>query len=221
MLAALVRWSFALALLMLASVVNVVLNTHADAAQVHLADVHEEQIGFTRGILEEVRFGVGSAPGFPGNWGLGGTAHHAGETFTITAMDDDAYDRATLAAGNASLTDGIDERIELSSAMFLNMRVDERFESELFSNSSFFVPPNGIDYAGSTITALSLHVDRLDISHGACGEIFDPCDSVYDIAYTLGIFGTRPVPEPSTFGLVTFGLILLGLSAWRRRRRTK
>lgn len=142
MLAALVRCSFAPALLVLGGVGNVVLSTHADAAQVHLADVHEHQIGFTRGIFDEVSLGVSSSMLTGGAWSWGAFVDHAGVTFTITAMDDDTFDRATLAAANASLTDGIDERIELSSAMFLNMRLDERFESELFSNSSFYVPRN-------------------------------------------------------------------------------
>jgi hypothetical protein len=53
MLTALVRWSFALAGSTHAGRCgNVVLSTHADAPQVHLADVHEEHIGATRGILD-------------------------------------------------------------------------------------------------------------------------------------------------------------------------
>jgi len=51
MLTVLVRWPFALALPMLGGVGSVLLSTHADAAQEHLADVHEEQIGSTRGVL--------------------------------------------------------------------------------------------------------------------------------------------------------------------------
>ena len=212
MLTALVRWSFALALLVLGGAGNVVLSTHADAAQVHLADVHEEQSGFTRGILEEVRFGVGSAPGFPRNWGLGGTAHHAGETFTITVIDD----REALTAANASLTNGVDDWTMLFSSINGNTREDIRLESELFSRS-FFPRPNGIDYAGSTITALSLHVDSLSFDHRGTCEVFDPCDSVYDIAYTLSVFGTRPVPEP-TYAMILAGLVLIGAISAKARR---
>ena len=74
------------------------------------------------------------------------------------------------------------------------------------------------DYAGSTITALSLYVDRLDISHGACGEIFDPCDTLWSVAYTLSIFGTRPIPEPNTYAMILAGLVLIGAISAKARR---
>ena len=213
MLTALVRLSFALTLLMLASVGNVVLSTHADAAQVRLADVHYEQGGVLRGFYTEVALSM-DVFATTGSWSWKLVVDHAGGTFPLA-------DRTTFAAANASLTSGIDDFVELTSGMGPNTQFQDHRESELISNSSFFAPPNGIDYAGSTITALSWHVDQLSIDH-VCVEVpFFSCDSAWSVSNTISIFGTRPVPEPSTFGLVTFGLILLGLSAWRRRRRTK
>jgi len=208
MLAALVRWSFALTLLMLGGVGNVVLSTQADAAQERLADVRYSGGGVLRGTYDEVTLRIDY---LFSDWSWGAVADHGGETFTLT-------DGPTFAAASASLTNGIDEFVELTSGMGPNTQFQDHVESELFSNSSLVAAPNGIDYAGFTITGLRLHVDRLNIDH-VCVEVpFFSCDSSYDIAYTLNIFVTRPVPEPNTYAMILAGLVLIGAISAKARR---
>lgn len=116
----------------------------------------------------------------------------------------------------AILTNGVDDVFAYNLNSFLAGGTSAGRPESLFFAGSPNVQ-NGIDFAGSSIEKIELHVINRISSPGS-----NPngngiwTDYYFDVR--LDVFGVSPVPEPSSFGLLLTGLTVVSLTQRRRRR---
>ncbi len=181
-------------------------------------------------IWESMTVMIGIGKGVEGpdyQWNLGTlSASDQGRSLTASSLTVGNYSRLDFSGMAGLLSNGEPGRAgngDVFLVEFLRSNggsstgVDEK---RLFDNyfpafaTQVFVPRTGNDLAGYRIDSMVMRIDTMQFLHPDS----EPNYTYYRSDFTFDIYG-QPVPEPSTLiGLVSVGIVGLGL-AWSRRRR--